>query len=507
MKPGRVGLIVAVLALSGTAGGPLHATAAAQVVPVVREGRGEVAVDRRLEALLAGDVRVVSEDTQIRGGDTVRSSVLVLDASLILEGTILGDLVVVDGGVFVRPDATVTGDVVNVAGGIYRSEIAHIGGEVVDLPTAHYTVVREPDRLVIRASGGAGPVVLDGFYGAHIPLYDRVNGVTAIWGATLRGPYLGPVEPSLHVQAGWHTERGEPTYAGVGTLRRGPTSLRGGYEHAYDTNERWIRDDLVNSLNYLWDGDDYRDYHQVDRGWAGVFHEFGDVDARFQAEVGVRGQVEDAESLPGGHPWHILGDSVRPNPAVDDGRITSLVADASVAWEGRTTVFEGVVAYEAARSWLDGESRFDRVVVTGDWAMQALANHTLEIEFHGQLPLGGDTLPRQRWSFVGGSGTLQTADFGQFSGDRVAFVETKYGIPLPERLRLPLVGVPELRLIHAAGMAWLADDDRNLRQEIGARVDLFVVYFRYMVDPADTSNGDLDISLTLPFGKSYPWQD
>jgi len=55
--------------------------------------------------------------------------------------------------------------------------------------------------------------------------------------------------------------------------------------------------------------------------------------------------------------------------------------------------------------------------------MKAIANHTLEIEanFRGPLP-GTETLPLQRWTFVGGSGTLYTFDIAEFRGDRLAFV-------------------------------------------------------------------------------------
>ena len=498
---------LAVLAWAWCCGLGAPADLVGQEPRVELNGRGEPAVDRRLAELLDSGPVIVAVDTRLAASDTVHGPVLVLDATLIVEGVIRGDLAIVDAGAFIRPGAVIEGDVINAGGGMYLSELATIGGRLLDFPTAEYTVRREPDRLVILASGAPGPIRLDGLYGFEPPTYDRVNGVTPTWGGTLVGPHLGPIEPALRGRVGWHTERGEPTYAGELSLRWGPTSLRGGHERASATNEHWIRGDLRNSVNYLWDGDDFRDYHQIERSWAGIFREFGDPERPFFARLGVRGQVEDAESLAGGQPWHLWGDTVRPNPPIDDGRTTSVIADGLVAWTGRTTTFEGVVAYEAARSWMDGDFEFDRVVLTAEWAMQALANHTLEIELHGQVPIGGDSLPRQRWSFVGGSGTLQTTDFAAFRGDRVVFLETSYRIPLPERWRLPLFGVPELRLVHGAGAAWTADEDRDLHQEIGVRLDLFAVYFRYMIEPSNTSNTDLDIGITLPFGGAYPWED
>lgn len=477
-----------------------------QQLPVEREGSSDVAVDRRLAALLAGDPLIITADTLLAPTDTVRRSVLVLDATLILEGTIAGDLVMVDAGAFIRPRAVVRGDLVNVAGGLYRSELARVDGVILDLPTAPYRVVREPHRIVIVASGGPSALTLDGAFGLTPPTYDRVNGVTATWGARYTLPMVEEVTPSVHAQVGWRTEPGEPTYALSAELRRFATIVDAGHYRGWSTNDAWIRGDLMNSVNYLWDGDDVRDYHEAALSWVGVRREFGDVEKSLAGTYGVRGQVEDATSLRGGHPWHLLGGDVRPNPAIDPGRTTSLVGSLDVVWHGLQTDFEGGIEYEAAREWLDGDFAYDRVAAHGDWAMHALADHTLEIEFFVQQPLGGGTMPRQEWSFVGGTGTLQTVAFAAYHGDRVVFVESKYIIPFPERVAIPILGAPDLQLIHAAGMAWLAGEDRAFQQEVGARLQFFVIYLRYMLDPADVSNNKLDLGLSMPFGTPYPWE-
>lgn len=475
--------------------------------PIERVGASDVAVDRRLARLLESDPLVVTADTMIPAGDTIARSVLVLDATVILEGTITGDLVLVDAGAFVRPRSVVRGDLVNVAGGLYRSELARVGGTIIDLPTASYRVVRHPDRIVIEATDVPSPLELDGFMGLQAPTYDRVNGLTAIWGARYRLPHLGPVSPSVHGQVGWQTERGEPTYAASGRLRWGPGALAGGYEKGWETNDTWIEDDLDNSINYLWDGDDFRDYNAVERVWAGVSRQFGDVAKQYHAVVAVRGRIEDAESLRGGEPWHLWGDSARANPAIDPGRTTSLVTSFELEWNGQQTYFEGRLEYEAAREWLDGEFEYDRIAARGDWAMRALADHTLEIEFFIQQPLGDVVMPRQEWSYVGGAGTLQTVEFARYRGDRVVFVESKYIVPMPERVALPLLGAPDLELIHGAGMAWVEGEDPAFQQEVGTRLQFFGLYFRFMIDPQDTADTDLDIGLSWPFGGRFPWQD
>ncbi len=473
---------------------------------VVLGGAGDVGLDRRLSSLLDGDPLIVSHNSTIAREDTVRRSVLVLDASLVHEGVILGDLVLVDAGAFIRPGSVVAGDVVNIAGGLYRSELAEIGGRTIDLPTAPYHVVREPDRLVIRGSAAISPLRLDGIFGVHAPSYDRVNGVTLVWGATYEVPVRGRTVPALHAQGGWQTQRGDPTYAVDFTVRRSATSFQVGHERAWDTNERWIRGDLLNSLAYLWHGGDLRDYHEVDRSWVQVRRAFADRSRSLRAAIEVRGQVEDATSLVAGAPWFIWGSETRPNPEIDGGRTTSVITALDLGWEGDRTRFDGRVAYEAARMWQGGEFRFDRIRGAGAWAMQAFSNHSLAIDFWLQTPIGEHPLPRQRWSFVGGTGTLQTLPVAEHRGDHVAFVETRYVIPMPERLALPLVGRPRLSVVHAAGMAWTVDSDRPWHQEVGAQVEFLGLFVRYVAVPDDLGTSDLTIGISSPVGRAFPWE-
>lgn len=505
-KRGTLLLLTALAAPAAAAVVPAKATAQDyRVEQIERVGGSDVAVDRRLDRMLAADPLIITRDTMLAASDTIRRSVLVLDATLILEGVITGDLVLVDAGAFVRPESVVQGDLVNVGGGLYRSQLARIGGEILDLPLADYRVVRETDRLVIEASGES-PLVLDEFSGFHPPTYDRVNGLTVTVGAAYRLPRLGDLTPWVHGQVGWITERGEPTYGADLRLEWAPMAVFGGFRKGWVTNDEWIRGDLMNSLNYLWDGDDFRDYHSAEQAWVGVSRAFGDEDKNLFGLLSVRGEIQDAESLYADEPWHLLGDSVRPNPAIEPGRTSSVIGRFEGEWLGLETALEGWVEYESAQDWLDGEFTFDRVSLGGDFAMHALADHTLEIEFYGQLPVSGGPLPPQRWSFVGGSGTLQTLEDAEFYGDHVTYVESKYIIPFPERVALPIIGAPELQLVHAAGMAWFEGDDRDIHQEIGARLQFFAVYVRYMIAPGSDRDPKFNVGVSWPFGGSYPWE-
>lgn len=478
---------------------------AGQVVTTV--GSSDVALDRRLDRLLQDNPLIVSSDTLVGVRDTILGPVLVLDATLILEGTILGDLVGVEAGLWVRDPAFVLGDLVNIGGGLYRDR-GRIDGTIIDLPDLHnYRVAHEPNRIVIEASGTPSRVALDGLLGFRIPSYDRANALTATWGAAYSLPIVSVVTPTVRGYAGWRTAVGEPVYGGSLEVRVGPTTLAGGYDRGWATRDAWIQGDLENSLNFLWDGSDARNYYESERRWAGVSREFGDEAKSFFAVLRLIGQIEDALSLTASGPWTIVDRAFRANPTVDDGRITSATARLELEYHGQAADLAGHAEYEAAREEYRGEHRFDRVAARVAFALRGPWNHTVEIEAFGQYPLSGDTLPRQRWSVVGGAGTLQTLLAGQYRGDRVVMVESAYRIPAGDALFIPILGPPELQLLHATGLAWLADTDAPLIQEIGAGVQFSGAFIRYMVQPRDPDTGRVLVGLSWPLGSRYRWQD
>lgn len=498
----RIRPLAALLALAvGAAAVPGEASAQ----EVVLTGKGDPSIDRRIERLLAsGDYVVVARETLIT--DSVPTTLLVVDATVTLEGAVAGDLVAVDANVFVRPSARIHGDMVNIAGGIYSSALAVVSGETVDRPLATYAVRREVDRLVIEARSEDKALKLHGLFGFDVPTYDRVDALGITWGASYRLPVDWGGEPWVDGSIGYRSGRGAIVGGGALRLVRGPTTFRIGAEEWTETNDRWIRGDLRNSLTYLYKGRDYRNYYEAERVYAAVDRRFGDGDRSLT--VGVRGQLEDASSLGAGDHWTILDREVRANPPIDDGRISSLVLGADGEWVGVLAVVEGSLRIELAESILGGDFAFGRIQSEGEWAMKALANHTLEVEWYlqGVLP-GTSRLPRQRWSFVGGSGTLKTFDIARFRGDRIVFVESSYIIPLPRRWQIPILGAPDLHLEHAIGMAWTEGVDRDFEQNIGVRLQFFVLSLRAVTDPEDPI-GDIefDVGLSWPSSDAYPWR-
>lgn len=505
--PGRKlsGVALALLVMLGS-----PAAVRGQLAPpeVERSGKGIPALDRRLDRLLAsGDYLLITSDTLIAATDTVLRSVLVLRATLTLEGTILGDLVEVGANIFLRPSARVEHDVINIAGGLYPSALAEVGGTIIDEPLAPYRLTRKGSGWLIEGTARTVYFELDGYKGFHIPTYDRVDAVGVRWGAAYVTSPDTMARTRVHGWAGYMSGRGALEGGAEVARRWESTTLEFGGANETATNDRWLRGDLTNSLGFLLEADDYRDYYLTRRLFLILGHDFGRGERRLT--LALRGQLESDRSLQTVSAWTIFGgDDARPNPPIDEGSIAGLTAGVAGIWVGRRSAWSGESSLETAGKILGGDFAFNRFLLHGHFGMDAIANHALRFHWYFQGPvLGAATLPRQRWSTLGGTGTLPAYDIGEFHGDRVAFVESRYIIPLPKRWTLPILGRPDLEFAHAIGNAWTEGASPDLIQNLEARIQFSFIYFRIVTDPVHPSDTfKPDFGLSWPFSDRYPWR-
>ena len=188
------------------------------------------------------------------------------------------------------------------------------------------------------------------------------------------------------------------------------------------------------------------------------------------------------------------GDSWRPNPPIDEGTLASLVGRADMEWHGETAELSGAIALEWAPGGV-GDFEFTQLASTFTWSTDAIANHRVGVTGYGLVPVGPREAPLQRWSHVGGPGTLPTFPSAYQRGDHVGFLNAVYLVPIG-RIGLPLVGSPSIRLEYMAGAAWRTGDPTPTPlQNAGAGIQFLVFKAMYHVDPADGfSNG------TVSFG-------
>jgi hypothetical protein len=494
----QLGVVLLVLAVSS-------ATVQAQQPVVRRTGHGTAALDVRIDRILSDpSYLILTLDTVVARTDTLAGPILALANRVVVEGTIIGNLVIVDANVYLRPTARIVGDVLNIGGGLYRSEQATVTGSYDDKPLAPYHAARDGNAFVI--GGDVEENILT--WKPTFPVANRVDGVRPSFGAQLTFPVSQRAHIELEGWGGFAFQRDdwEDQLQGGVELRwrRELTYLGVGGDKNTATNDKWIRSDLKNSLSMLWEGKDYRNYYDAERLYGVIGR--GLVRGGHDAVATLRAQHERGTTLFTGDPWALFPpDEFRFNPPIDDGVISSAILTLTGTWAGSSTAARYDGAIEVAREGIaGGDFDFASFSVWSEWAMQAFANHTIEIESRFQAPLPGtDSLPRQRWGMLGGSGTLYTFGVGEFIGDRVVFVESKYLIPIP--IKLPIIRSPHLDLIHAIGMAWTQNESRDFEQNVGVRLQFPFVYVRFFINPADTNDSKFSFGVSVP-RKLYPWE-
>ena len=449
---------IAPLILAGAIAG---ARADAQSV-VVRDP-GPAQVGRRLARALTAPHRLIAPGpipTILARDSAYATTVIVLAHNVVIEGRVRGDVFVVGGDAFLHPGAVVDGRVIAIGGAVYESAlaVAHGGTEshrdftyetrqVLGGYALDYTVIRErPTKLLS----------LPGIYGVRIPTYDRVDGLALPFGPliTLDTGYV-EIDPTVT----YRSNLGEFDPAVQGTFAFGRLSSVNAYVgRGTFTNDDWIWSDLLNSAATLFQGLDTRNYFRADRAETTLHHLFESTDAEFEPWIGIRGERDRSvgyDSVVVHAPWSLFSrNSInrmrRPNPAIIPGKLGSVLLGGRFQWQKQGVITQVNVLNEAGafevgslrflQTTFDAEIRFPTFGVQRFW----LSTHLLYTF--------GDDAPPQRWSYLGGPGTIPTLDLLSLGGDRLVYIESNYLIPF-SGLDLPVLGPPSLTIRHMIGSA------------------------------------------------------
>lgn len=377
-------------------------------------------------------------------------------------------------------------------------------------------------------------------FGVRIPSYDRINGLSLPFGpdisvdedrlvvtplATYRSN-LGKIDPALAI-VGQFTD--DSAFGIAATAQRGTF-----------TNDGWIRSDLINSLVTFGLGHDSRNYFRGDRAearltsrlrvpWdvAQVF-----VGARTERDWSTGHRILVTPPHPGSFPqfgppppepasaglrgpFSILqrNDSIngtfRPNPEIDAGHITSAIVGGRIGFTSEPASLGLSVLLEAGRhTGLD--RAFQQLTIDEQGSIATFAGQHFVLGGHlvtsrvnsvpasntpgGIIPDYNPGAPRQRYVYVGGSGSLATVDLLSLGGDHLYFVDTRYVIPIP-RVDLPIVGQPYIAPRFAAGAAAIGGYGRPV-QNVGIRIGASFFTADYVVNPR-THQKDYGVGLSL----------
>lgn len=478
----RACVVAVLLALAGDG-------LAAQESPSVvlrTPGRGRPGVI--LQEVLARPFSLVVPDSVVHlpRDSTIDRTVLILGGDATVGSIVHGDVIVVDGDLFLHPGAAIDGRAVAIGGGVYPSSLATVGLGTESFRDETYDITRSSDgrfHLDWRAVSPSSdetltfPIV----FGFRLPTYSRVDGLGLPWGPrimldtgrividplmTYRSD-LGAIDPSLTARLG------------LGRL----TSLEVRAARGTFTNDAWIQSDIANFISALIAGRDYRNYWRADRGEALLQRRWERAATMLALEIG--GRTERAWSVSAGGPWSVFGrDDVedgmrRPNPPVLHGRITSALAGGRFDWERQEVALSTRLLTETSLDTPD-DSRFTQATLEAFVGFPAFRNHTFSFEAHA-VHTFGDTAPPQRFAYLGGSGTLPTFDLLEFGGDRLLFFESRYSIPI-ERIQLPIVGSPVIMFRHMIGMAGVGSLPA-FEQNVGVRLRVGPIKVDWTIDP------------------------
>ncbi len=475
--------IVALLAALG--GGTVSAQAVQDSVVLRTPGRGRPGLI--LQEVLARPFALITPDSVVHlpRDSTIDRTVLIVGGDATVASIVHGDVIVVDGDLFLHPGAAIDGRAVAIGGGVYPSSLATVALGTESFRDVTYDIARSSGRIDLDWRV-ISPVAIETLtfpivFGVRLPTYTRVDGLGLPWGPrimldtgrividpliTYRSD-LGELDPSLTARLGL----GRLTTLEI-------RAIRGTF-----TNDAWIQSDIANSITALFAGRDYRNYWRADRGEVLLQRRWERAATMLALEVG--GRTERAWSVNAGGPWSVFGrDDVeegmlRFNPPVVHGRITSALAGGRFDWERQKVSLATRLLTETTID-APNDAQFTQATLDAAVGFPAFRNHTFSFDAHA-VHTFGDPAPAQRFAYLGGSGTLPTFDLLEFGGDRLVFFESRYSIPI-ERIQLPIVGSPVIMFRHMIGMAGV-DSLPPFEQNIGVRLRVGPIKIDWTIDP------------------------
>jgi len=188
--------------------------------------------------------------------------------------------------------------------------------------------------------------------------------------------------------------------------------------------------ELANSVSMLIGTQDYFDYYRTDRFSANI--RYRNIAKQFEIEGGFRNEAQrSADGLVMNYSLTGLHTERRPNPAIDDGLMRSLVLKYRYNYSDPTYGISGrkhfEISMEHSDSWMNSDFSFNRIQAKAEWNaptfyQRRLFPNTFDLQLRGGFSTG--TLPLQRYFAVDGVsnlfspfGVLRTKRHVPYEGD------------------------------------------------------------------------------------------
>lgn len=469
----------------------------------VREGAGRRSAEFIREAVsqphivLAGSTRL-----ELPRDSTVTTTLIVIGRPVYLASKVQGNVVVIGSDLFLRPGADISGHAVAIGGTVASTTLGRVNGRIVSFQDDAYDVVSQAGGYVLdfRNTSVATSIPLvqpAGIGGVLVPSYDRVDGLSLPVGARVT---LSDGNVEIEPTATYRSRLGTLDPAvGLRVNPLGAVRFVGRVGYFTRSNETWNYSDLVNSATTFFTGMDTRNYFRAKGGEGRLFALIARPGLSLEPFIGARYERVSAISA-AGNVYSVKGRKsdekiLRVNPLVEAGSIGSALLGAEAFdTTGLVASRLRVELEHSVTSVSFGKNNFTQVTVDGRLGFPTFGTQSLHFRAHGVASIG-DSVPRARYAYLGGSGTLPVVELLELGGTELLFIESRYLVPL-DRVLLPLVGSPVITLRHIMGAAGVKRLP-SLEQEIGVGLGLSALRLDFTQDVAKSRGHKISVGISL----------
>ena len=469
----------------------------------VREGAGRRSAEFIREAVsqrhivLTGNTRL-----ELPRDSTVTSTLIVIGRPVYLASKVQGNVVVIGSDLFLRPGADISGHAVAIGGSVASTTLGRVNGRIVSFQDETYEVTPQLGGYVLdyRASHVAVSIPLvqpAGIGGVLVPSYDRVDGLSLPVGARVT---LADGNLELEPTATYRSRLGllDPAVA-IRINPLGAIRFIGRAGNFTRSNETWNYSELVNSATTFFAGMDTRNYFRSKGAEGRAYARIKQPGLSIEPFVGARYERVSPISA-AGNVFSVKGKTSvekirRPNPLVEAGSIGSALVGAELLDTTGLVVSRLRAELEQSVTSVSfGTNNFTQLTLDGRLDFPTFGTQSLHFRGHGVVT-GGDSIPRARDAYLGGSGTLPVVELLELGGTELLFMESRYVIPF-DRVLLPLVGSPTVTLRHLMGTAAI-NRLPSLEQEIGIGLGVSALRFDLTQDVAKRRGHKISLGISL----------
>lgn len=373
-------------------------------------------------------------NTVIQKGDTLNTNVIVKSGDLTIYGRINGDVLVIGGDLYVRDGAYVGGNIKVINGEVNKDDDAIVMGYIDESSSRKEKAYREEEKNFRRSStrlhaNWANETTnLDNF----IFRYNRVEGLFLGAGSEKRYYWDDQRSYSLYGSVGYgfksHNWRGNLGLSRQFAFDDGQLIEIEAEGHSLtDTKDDWLIGVHENTAAAILIHEDYRDYFRRD-GY-GINLGYATQRDYFTGQVKVGYLSDEYRSMENQTEWSFFGGDkrFRPNPAIDEGNMRSIVSSAGLSTVTSTMYgpegWSMLATAEVAEKNLGGEFTFNRYVADVR-RYQPLGRYD-NLNIRVRVGTAEGVLPLQKTFEIGGLGTLQGYPFKDEMGNRMLLMNAE----------------------------------------------------------------------------------